>query len=88
MQVTPATAHLQQPALAFRYELTECVRRDDDALPAELKQALNRRGPEIRTFLNAYDIPQVAMGAPAPATRAAAVETVRPIAIVAATARR
>jgi mxaJ protein len=92
LQVTPATADPEQPALAFRYEMTLGVRRGDDALLAELQQALDRRGPEIRAILNEYGIPQVAMGTPAaPAGRAAAAAAIgagQPIAIVAATTGR
>ena len=89
LQVTPATADLQQPALAFRYEMTLGVRRGDDALLAELQQVLDRRGPEIRAILNEYGIPQVALSAPAvPASQPAAAETGQPIAIVAATTGR
>lgn len=90
LQLTPALADSQQPALAFRYEMTLGVRRGDDALLAELQQTLDRHGPEIRAILNEYGIPQLPMGPPAaPGNRATAtVEAGPPIAIVAATTGR
>lgn len=53
----------QQPALAFRYEMSIGVRRDDVALRDALQAALSRRQPEIDAILDEYGVPRVSLAA-------------------------
>ena len=61
LTITPVLGDPQQPALAFRYEMSLGVRRGDDDLLKALQGVLDRRQAEVQAILREYGIPLVAV---------------------------
>ncbi len=63
LEVTPTRADPRMPDMAFAYAMGAGVRQGDDALKAEVQQAMDRHRADIRAILEDYGVPLVA---PAP----------------------
>ncbi|MDD5035272.1 MAG: substrate-binding domain-containing protein [Methylococcaceae bacterium] len=57
--VTPVPADAKLPSQPFAFDLAMGVRKDDEALAAQLEKSLARKRREIRDILTAYNIPLI-----------------------------
>jgi mxaJ protein len=55
------TPEVDPPALPFTFSISMGVRKGNAALRTELEQVLSRRQREIRSILNDYGVPQLAL---------------------------
>jgi quinoprotein dehydrogenase-associated probable ABC transporter substrate-binding protein len=59
--LAPVTPEVDPPALPFTFSISMGVRKGNAALRTELEQVLSRRQREIRSILNDYGVPQLAL---------------------------
>ncbi|MBI4512482.1 MAG: quinoprotein dehydrogenase-associated putative ABC transporter substrate-binding protein [Gemmatimonadetes bacterium] len=59
LELAPVTPTIDLPFLPFVYDISMGVRREDEALKAELEEVLDRKGAEIRKILEDYGVPFV-----------------------------
>ncbi|RWC26375.1 MAG: quinoprotein dehydrogenase-associated putative ABC transporter substrate-binding protein [Mesorhizobium sp.] len=65
LRITPVAPRIDGPQLPMIYDISMGVRREDDALRADVNGALSRHKVEIDALLSQYDVPRLdASGSP------------------------
>jgi len=57
--VTPVPADAEMPSMPFVFDMSMGVRKDDEALAAQLEKSLERKRRAIKGILTAYNIPLI-----------------------------
>ena len=66
LEVVPVSPQVDQPTLPFIFDISMGVRPGDEALKEELEAILDRRRDDVRRILEAFGVPLVGAGDPAP----------------------